>query len=440
MAEWLSAVSLYTSENYYRLMTLKDSFDLAFRTVRSNRLRTGITVAIIAFGIMALIGIITAIEAMNRSLKDSFSTMGANGFTIAYKERFRFNNNNQTQKVQKGKKQKKSNLDKPIQLFEAEQFKSSFHYPGLVSISLNGPGGNEVHYQQRKTNPNVNIRGGDENYLQVNGFTLSAGRNFNRLDLETGRNVCLLGSDVAAKLFPSNPDKAVDKMITVGSYPYRVIGVLKSKGSSAMLRADNIIITTYTNVRRIGNTAPSYVIGILADDVQQLNGAVNESTALFRGIRKLHPTEDDNFVIEKSDKLAETFIGLLGSIQGAAGAIGLITLVGAAIGLMNIMLVAVNERTKEVGLIKAIGGKRKNIRQQFLFESTIISLLGAIFGIILGVLVGNLFALFLGTGFVVPWMWVIIGILICSLVGLGAGLWPAIKAARLNPIVALRYE
>lgn len=421
-------------------MTLKDSFDLAFRTVRSNRLRTGITVAIIAFGIMALIGIITAIEAMNRSLKDSFSTMGANGFTIAYKERFRFNNNNQTQKVQKGKKQKKSNLDKPIQLFEAEQFKSSFHYPGLVSISLNGPGGNEVHYQQRKTNPNVNIRGGDENYLQVNGFTLSAGRNFNRLDLETGRNVCLLGSDVAAKLFPSNPDKAVDKMITVGSYPYRVIGVLKSKGSSAMLRADNIIITTYTNVRRIGNTAPSYVIGILADDVQQLNGAVNESTALFRGIRKLHPTEDDNFVIEKSDKLAETFIGLLGSIQGAAGAIGLITLVGAAIGLMNIMLVAVNERTKEVGLIKAIGGKRKNIRQQFLFESTIISLLGAIFGIILGVLVGNLFALFLGTGFVVPWMWVIIGILICSLVGLGAGLWPAIKAARLNPIVALRYE
>lgn len=440
MAEWLSAVSLYTSENYYRLMTLKDSFDLAFRTVRSNRLRTGITVAIIAFGIMALIGIITAIEAMNRSLKDSFSTIGANGFTIAYKERFRFNNNNQTQKVQKGKKQKKSNLDKPIQLFEAEQFKSSFHYPGLVSISLNGPGGNEVHYQQRKTNPNVNIRGGDENYLQVNGFTLSAGRNFNRLDLETGRNVCLLGSDVAAKLFPSNPDKAVDKMITVGSYPYRVIGVLKSKGSSAMLRADNIIITTYTNVRRIGNTAPSYVIGILADDVQQLNGAVNESTALFRGIRKLDPTEDDNFVIEKSDKLAETFIGLLGSIQGAAGAIGLITLVGAAIGLMNIMLVAVNERTKEVGLIKAIGGKRKNIRQQFLFESTIISLLGAIFGIILGVLVGNLFALFLGTGFVVPWMWVIIGILICSLVGLGAGLWPAIKAARLNPIVALRYE
>ena len=147
-----------------------------------------------------------------------------------------------------------------------------------------------------------------------------------------------------------------------------------------------------------------------------------------------------NFVIEKSDKLAETFIGLLGSIQGAAGAIGLITLVGAAIGLMNIMLVAVNERTREVGLIKAIGGKKRNIRQQFLFESTIISLLGALFGIVLGVLVGNLFSIFLKTGFVVPWAWVIMGIIICSGVGLLAGLWPAIKASKLNPITALRYE
>jgi putative ABC transport system permease protein len=422
-------------------MTLKDSFSLAYRTVRSNRLRTGITVAIIAFGIMALIGIITAIEAMNRSLRDSFSTMGANGFTISYKERIRFgNNNNQTQKIKKGKKQKKSNLDKPIQLVEAELFKSSFHYPGVVSISLNGPGGNEVHYKDKKTNPNVSMRGGDENYLQVNGFTIAYGRNFNQLDVTTGRNVCLLGSDVASKLFGANVANGVDKMIRVGSFPYRVIGILKSKGSSALMRADNVVITTYSNVRRVGNASSSFTLGVLTNDVQQLEGAVSESTALFRAIRKLHPTEEDNFVIEKSDKLAETFIGLLGSIQGAAGAIGLITLVGAAIGLMNIMLVAVNERTKEVGLIKAIGGKRKNIRQQFLFESTIISLLGAFFGIVLGVLVGNLFALFLGTGFVVPWMWVLIGIIICSLVGLGAGLWPAIKASRLNPIVALRYE
>ena len=184
----------------------------------------------------------------------------------------------------------------------------------------------------------------------------------------------------------------------------------------------------------------SFSLGVMTDDVGALNGAVTESTALFRAIRKLGPREEDNFAIDKSDKLAATVIGLLGSVQWAAAAIGFITLLGAAIGLMNIMLVAVNERTREVGLIKAIGGKKRNIRAQFLFESTIISLLGAFFGIVLGVLVGNLFSLILGTGFVVPWGWVVTGIVICSVVGLLAGLWPALKASKLNPIVALRYE
>jgi putative ABC transport system permease protein len=422
-------------------MTLKDSFSLAFRTVRSNKLRTGITVAIIAFGIMALIGIITAIDAMNSSLRDSFSTMGANGFTLSYKERFRFGNDNETEKVDKSKKQKKSNLDKPIQLSEAEMFKSTFKFPAIVSIGLGGPGGTEIRYKSKKTNPNVRVSGGDENYLQVNGFSVDAGRNLNRLDIQTGRNVCLLGSDVSKKLFGDNgQQKGVDKIINVAGVPYRVIGILKSKGSSALLRADNVIITSYNNVRRMGNSSPSFTLGIMANDVQLLDGAVAEATSVFRGIRRLTPGEDENFVAEKSDKLAETFISLLGSIQGAAGAIGLITLIGAAIGLMNIMLVAVNERTREVGLIKALGGKRRNIRQQFLFESTIISLLGAFFGILFGVLLGNIAAIIFKAGFVVPWGWVIAGIVICSGVGLLAGLWPAIKASKLNPITALRYE
>lgn len=422
-------------------MTLKDSFSLAYRTVRSNRLRTGITVAIIAFGIMALIGIITAIQAMNEGLRDSFSTMGANGFTISYKERFRFNDDDNNQKVDKTKKVKKSNLDKYIQPYEAEMFKQKFHYPGaIVSIWLSGFGNYEVHYQEKKTNPNVRMTGGDENYLAVNGFTIEAGRNLTPLDVQSGRNVCVIGSDVATKLFGQYKDNAVDKFITVGGTPYRVIAVLKSKGSSAMLRADNVVITSYNAVRRTGFSGNSFTIGVLASDVSQIDGAINETTAVFRNIRKLLPTDADNFAIEKSDKLATTFIGLLSSIQGAAGAIGLITLIGAAIGLMNIMLVAVNERTREVGLIKALGGKRKNIRQQFLFESVIISLLGALFGIILGVIIGNIFALLLGAGFAVPWAWVIAGIIICSGVGLLAGIWPAVKASKLNPITALRYE
>lgn len=421
-------------------MRLKDSFNLAFNTVRSNKLRAGITIAIIAFGIMALIGIITAIQSMNESLKSSFSTMGANGFTIAYKERFRFNNDNEVEKVDNKKKSKKSNLDKFIQLREAEMFKQDFSFPSVVSISLGGNFNTTAEYKDKKTNPNVIMRGGDENYLDVNGYAIAVGRNFNPIDVQTGRNVCMLGTDVATKLFGANPQNALDRFIRVDGMPYRVIAVLKEKGSTAFLRADNTIISTYNNIRRTGNASNSYVIGIKTMDVQHLDAAVGEATALFRGIRRQAPSDDDNFKIDKSDKLAEQFLSFLSSIQGAAAAIGFITLIGAAIGLMNIMLVAVNERTREVGLIKALGGKKKNIRQQFLFESVIISLLGAVFGILLGVIVGNIFALLLKAGFSIPWGWVITGIVICTLVGLLAGLWPALKASKLNPITALRYE
>lgn len=426
-------------------MTVFDSLNLAWRTVRSNKLRAGITIAIIAFGIMALIGIITAIEAMNQSLKESFSSMGANAFNIRFKEsRARMGpdgDRNKVVKVRRGLKQKKSSLGKPIRLEEAEFFKANFNFPGAsVSIFRRGPGAQELHYKEKKTNPQITVWGGDENYLAVNGYSINLGRNLNSLDIQSGRNVCLIGSNVAEKLFGNNPDKCLDKIIKVGSIPYRIIGLLKSKGSSAMLRQDDMILTSYTNVRRFSNASQSYLLGVIVRNINELPVATDEATSVFRAVRKLEPTEDNNFVVEKSDKFAEMFIGFLSSITGAASAIGLITLIGAAIGLMNIMLVSVNERTKEVGLIKAIGGKSKYVRQQFLFESVIISLLGAFFGIVLGILVGNLFGLVLNTGFVVPWAWVIIGIVICTLVGLAAGIYPAMKAARLNPIVALRYE
>ena len=426
-------------------MTIQDSFVLAWRTVKGNKLRTGITVAIIAFGIMALIGIITAISAMNQSLKENFSFMGANAFSVRYKEiNARMggpNNDDEFAKSKKGQKEKKSNLGKPIRVEEATYFKDHFGFSrALVSISRRGSGNNELHYKDKKTNPQVSLMGGDENYLAVNGYSLTAGRNLNNVDIESGRNVCMIGSNVAAKLFPSKPESCVDKIILLQSKPYRVIGLLKSKGSSAMMRQDDIAITSVKNVRQYENANPSYAIGIMVNNVTELDPAIGETTEQMRKARRLIPTEADNFVIDKSDKFAEMFIGFLAGISGAAGAIGMITLIGAAIGLMNIMLVAVSERTREVGLIKAIGGKKKDVRRQFLFESVCISLLGAIFGIILGVGVGNIFSLVLNTGFVIPWFWVITGIIICSIVGLAAGIYPAMKAASLNPINALRYE
>lgn len=425
-------------------MNFSDVFSLAFRTVRSNKLRTGLTVSIIAFGIMALIGIITAIKAMNQKFTESFSTMGANAFTIRFKERnIRFGGgNSQEMKLSKKgkKKEKQSSLGKVITKDEAEMFVQRYNFPAIKSISIFGNRNNIVSHDTRKTSPNVMMFGGDENYLQLNGFSLLAGRNINRQDVISGRNVCLLGYDVAKKLFRGGPEKAVNAVVRLNNIPYRVSGVLDSRGSSFGFSRDNVIITTYNNVDRNFPSGFSFVVAIMTNDLLEVTEAMGEAEGIFRGVRKLSTTEDNNFVIDRSDSVAEKAMNSLRFLTVSATVIGLITLIGAAIGLMNIMLVAVSERTREVGLVKAIGGKRKMVSRQFLLEAIIISLLGAIFGILLGIMVGNLFSMVLNTGFVVPWNWVMYGIVICSLVGLLAGLYPALKAGRLNPIEALRYE
>ena len=420
-----------------------DNVSLSFRTIRSNKLRTGITVAIIALGIAALVGIRTAIEAMTQKFTESFSAMGANGFSLRYRQMWRMQNDQGAKKEKKGqKKEKQSNQNKPITKQQAEDFKQAFKFPSQVGLSIFGGNNTTVTYENKKTNPTVRVSGGDDNFVDLNGYKLASGRNLNNLDVESGRNICLLGKDVATTLFGDNADRPVEKIVRINNIPYRVIGVLAEKGSTLGFSWDNAIVTSYNNVRRFFSSGSntSFSIGIKVRDVKILDSGIGEAEGTFRAVRKLTTTEGNNFLIDKSDSFVDMLLKNLQWLTVSAIVIGFITLMGAAIGLMNIMLVAVTERTKEVGLIKAIGGKQRNVRNQFLYESIIISLLGAGFGIFTGVLLGNLVSMLMSTGFVVPWMWVLLGIGICSLVGLLAGLYPAFKASRLNPIEALRYE
>lgn len=422
-------------------MKFGDTFRLAFKTIAGNKLRTGITVAIISFGIMALIGIVTAIASMNKSLQEGFSTMGASSFTIRYRDlSFGFRGSESRKTSLKDKKRKKSNANKIITYDEARLFKERFKFPARVSISLNYRQV-IVSFGQENSNPNIMLIGSDENYLGLSGYNLANGRNLNELDVQSGKNICIIGNSVAKKFFGDHVGNAIDKIIKVAGIKYRVVGVLENKGSSSFLNVDNVVITSYNNLRRIfpiGKT--SFNIGVYVNDIHLLDAAISESKGTFRPIRKLHVDEENNFYFMKSDSIAEALMSSLGSVTTAAALIGFITLISAAIGLMNIMLVSVNERTREIGLIKAIGGKAQSVKTQFLFESIFISLMGAVFGIILGIIVGNIVGIFLNTGFIVPWGWVIIGIVTCTAVGLGAGLYPAIKASKLDPIVALRYE
>lgn len=426
-------------------MNYSDSLSLSWKNIRGNKLRTAITVIIMALGIFALILIITAIKAASNSLTTSFSTMGANAFSIRYKDK-NINFGRPKVDVQKRSKSslkaRNSTVGLPITYDEARLFKNHYHFPdSKVSLAIRAATGLVVNTDSKKTNPEINLFGADENYIDLNGYKISYGRNLTPTEVEYGRNVCLLGSAVASKLFPVNVAKAIDAVVHVDHIPYRVVGVLEEKSSSAFFNANKVVVTTLNNVRRVfTGQSSSFNIAVMVPDIKLMEVATGEARGTFRPIRKLDVKDSDNFYIDKSDSIAEALLTNLGFLEKGTIGIAFITLIGAAIGLMNIMLVAVNERTKEIGLVKALGGTKKDIRAQFLFESVLISLMGAIAGILAGILLGNVVALLLNTGFIIPWNWVIAGIVVCTVVGLVAGLYPAIKASRLDPIVALRYE
>jgi putative ABC transport system permease protein len=413
-------------------MRFSENLSQALRSVRANALRAVLTLLIIAFGIMALVGILTSIDALLFTMNDNFSRMGANSFEIR-PAGFNLHSNRD------GRKEKRGD---PITFRQGMEFKERYDFPS-AKVSLSGFATWEatVKHGNEKTNPTVLVFGVDENYLEIEGYDLEAGRNFTNVEQESGTQVVLIGMDIVNDLFKKKPAAALNKNVTIDNRRFTVVGVLASKGASMNRSADRrVLIPLFTERSLYGYADKNYDLSVSTASATELDDAISLATGVMRNIRKLRASEDNDFETRQSDSLMNMLKENTVTIRLATIGIGLITLIGAAIGLMNIMLVSVTERTREIGISKALGATKANILTQFLTEAVLICQLGGIVGIILGIAIGNGVALLLGGKFIMPWAWIILGFITCMIVGLASGLYPALKAARLDPIESLRYE
>jgi putative ABC transport system permease protein len=412
-------------------MNLVENIKEGLRSIKANMLRSVLTAIIVAIGITSLVGILTAIDGIERSVNSSLSSLGANTFDISAKVYRGANTQGVSQKSYP-----------PITLNEALRFIDQYRVPAAVSLSANLSWSAEVKHGSIKTNPNVSINGVNAEYLTIKGLNMQKGRGLSRMEVDYGTPVAIIGHKLFKILFPNDKDDPIGSKITFQGTQFKVVGVIEEKGQLQEDNYDNMVIIPIKLANQLAKgRGLFYRMSVSVVDVDRIEYAMGEATAVMRSIRRDEVGKENSFDLERSESLAEQLESITSGLRVGGFGIGFITLLGASIALMNIMLVSVTERTREVGVRKALGATPLRIRQQFVIEAIVVCLLGGIAGVILGILIGNGISRLMGiTIFVVPWFWMFMGMVVCIIVGLISGYYPAQKASRLDPIESLRFE
>lgn len=407
----------------------RENVRIALDSIKSQLLRTVLTVVIIGIGIWALVGILSAVNALERNISGNFASMGSNTFSL---QRYEFTVNRNT-----GEREK---INPIISYNDIREFQDTYTFPYThTSVSFLGTNAAEVKFESEKTDPEAQVYGVNEHYLDNTGTKVDRGRDFTVFDIENNTKVCLIGSDFEKSIFKN--DNPLNKTISVRGVKFKVIGVLESKGSTFGNNQDLKVLIPIQVARGI-YTQPNinYSISVKVDDKEMMQGAQDAAIVTFRNVRRLNPVEENNFGITRSDDLLNQAAQISGFLETAAWIISIITILGSSIALMNIMLVSVTERTREIGVRKALGAKRSTISAQFFMETIVIGQFGSFLGIILGIITGYAFAQIFDFPFELPWIPMFWATIITFVVAVIAGSYPATKAAKLDPIESLRYE